>query len=102
MNSRAEPLFQFIFDLGMEIETIIVFDAVISYYKDNELCQLRSEIQIVVQPNELVMYIIEFQKPFYKHTDKYSTADFYFCYTMNRPLLIYHDKSLLLSIIAAE
>lgn len=102
INSQAEPLFNFIFDFDLRIERLIIFDAILGYYNGNELCRIKSEIQVIILSDEIVMFIIEFKKPEYKLTARYSTAEYSFVYANGSPLIIKDKMKTLLTIAPAN
>jgi hypothetical protein len=67
---------------------IIAFNALITYFQNNLLHTITSEVQIIVWPNVAAVYIYEFIKNDYEIADMYSTANFQFEYNKNNTLEI--------------
>lgn len=56
----------------------ILFDAEVTFYTGNVLHTINSPVQIIVLPNEIAVYILEFLKEEYNITEMYSTGHYYF------------------------
>jgi hypothetical protein len=75
----TESLKQFI--SGNHVERVdgnILFDAEVKFWSGNSLHTIISQVQIIVLPNEIALYIFEFLKEVYNITEMYRTGHYYF------------------------
>ncbi|MEP7317222.1 MAG: hypothetical protein ABI921_00720 [Panacibacter sp.] len=84
-------LLQFISDYKLRNGQVIIFNAIISYYKSSPVIKVSSEVQVITLPNELALYITEFYKEEYHIPEMYSTAVFDFRYSAGTALEIWDD-----------
>lgn len=74
-----QQLQKFISDNTLKREDgIIVFDALITLYKEEKPVVFQSEIQVVRLPSEMVIYIFEFCKPGQTEKEMYRTSQHQF------------------------
>ncbi len=57
---------------------LIIFDATIVFTKENKSCAIDSQVQVIMLPFVMAIYIYEFFKEGNDQPDMYSTNDFYF------------------------
>lgn len=60
------------------IDGNILFDAEVMFYTGNVLHTINSPVQIIVLPDEIAIYILEFLKEEYNIIEMYSTGHYYF------------------------
>lgn len=100
MESQSlQQLQQFIADNQLATKKeIILFDAVITFYRNNKLVTAVSEIQVITLPKEMVLYVLEFVKDIYHESEIYSTSSYLF--TCRGKILLEirdrHNKDILL------
>lgn len=95
----TRQLQQFIADNNLASnKDIILFDAVITFYRNNKLVTAVSEIQVITLPKEMVLYVLEFVKDVYHESEIYSTSLYFFNCKGKNILEIRdcHNKDLLL------
>jgi hypothetical protein len=84
------------------VNGLIIFDAEVIFYKNNEERKINSSLQIIILPNASAVYIFEFFKEEHQQTEMYSTADFQFNLSNNNVLEIKKDSKdagLLISVL---
>ncbi|HRI22697.1 MAG TPA: hypothetical protein PLA68_17175 [Panacibacter sp.] len=81
-NSQTELLCEFINKRELITGNLIIFNAVVLFYKETQLKKITSEVQIITLPKEMVLYIIEFLNPEYNRSEMFSTAQF--CFSINK------------------
>ena len=72
---------------------IILFDAAVVFYKDHISHTVNSQVQIIVLPNAIAVYIFEFLKEEYNRTEMYSTVQYHFNLSGASTLKISADNS---------
>ncbi len=92
-TSRTEQLENFIAFHKLKYGRLIVFKAVVSFFKNDSLNKITSEVQVITLPHEQVMYINEFFKEEHQIAEMYSTAEFEFRYTTGNALEIWGSKT---------
>jgi hypothetical protein len=60
------------------VNGLIIFDAEIIFYKNDEEHKINSSVQLIILPNATAVYILEFFKEEYQQTEMYSTNDYQF------------------------
>jgi hypothetical protein len=60
------------------IDGNILFNAEVKFYTGTKLNTIISPVQIILLPNEIAIYILEFLKEEYNITEMYSTGQYYF------------------------
>jgi hypothetical protein len=98
-SHSTRQLQQFIADNHLASQReIILFDAVITFYRNNKLVTAVSEIQVITLPKEMVLYVLEFVKDVYHESEIYSTVSYFFNCRGKNILEIRddHNKDLLL------
>ena len=98
-SNSTHQLQQFIADNNLATQKeITLFDAVITFYRNNKLVTAVSEIQVITLPKEMVLYVLEFVKDIYHESEIYSTNSYFFTCKRKNALEIRdnHNKDLLL------
>ncbi len=72
---------QFIAGQGLvKTDGIIIFNALVTSYRNNRMLKINSEVQILTLPNQIALYIHEFFREEYLEPEMYSTASYNFAY----------------------
>lgn len=100
---NIEPLHKFISSNRLKNNNdIILFNAAIEFYDNRSLHNIHSQVLIVMLPNQVAVYILEFLKEEYNTTELYNTSNYHFKCPEAKRLEIYKsntDKEFILSII---
>lgn len=91
-TSRTEQLENFIACHKLRNGGLIVFKAVVSFFKKDSLKKNTSEIQVITLPHEMVLYLEEFFAEEYQIPEMYCTTEFEFRYTSGNVLEIWSSK----------
>lgn len=84
------------------VNGLIVFDAEVVFYNNNNEHKINSSVQIIILPNAAAVYIFEFFKEEYQQTEMYSTNDYQFNLSNTNVLEIKKDNGsprLLISVL---
>ena len=84
------------------VNGLIVFDAEVVFYNNNNEHKINSSVQIIILPNAVAVYIFEFFKEEYQQTEMYSTNDYRFNLSNTNVLEIKKDSGsprLLISVL---
>ena len=74
------------------VNGLIVFDAEVIFYNNNNEHKINSSVQIIILPNAVAVYIFEFFKEEYQQTEMYSTNDYQFNLSNTNVLEIKKDN----------
>ena len=86
-SNSAQQLEKFISENNLKTqEGIVLFDAVITFYRTSNPLIIFSEVQVITLPKEKVLYVLEFIKDLYYESEIYSTSLYFFNYTGNNIL----------------
>ncbi|WP_462254773.1 hypothetical protein [Ferruginibacter sp.] len=84
------------------VNGLIIFDAEVIFYKNNEEHKINSSIQIIILPSASAVYIFEFFKEEHQQTEMFSTNDYQFNLTAANKLEVKKDNAvsgLLISVL---
>ncbi len=84
------------------VNGLIIFDAEVIFFLNNEEHKINSSVQIIVLSNATAIYIFEFFKEEYQLIEMYSTTDYRFNLTSANVLEIkkdYNGSGLLISVV---
>lgn len=70
----------------------ILFDAAINFYSGDTMHSIDSPVQIIMLPNKIAVYILEFLKETYHLTEMYSTGHYHFKCSNAKALEIRKEK----------
>jgi len=77
--NSLESLKKFIAENQLKrVDGNILFNGTINFYAGDTLHTVASQVQIILLPNEIAVYILEFLKESYQLTEMYSTSHYYF------------------------
>ena len=86
-SNSAQQLEKFISENNLKTqEGIVLFDAVVTFYRTSNPLIIFSEVQVITLPKEKVLYVLEFIKDLYYESEIYSTSLYFFNYTGNNIL----------------
>jgi hypothetical protein len=81
VTMNIQSIQQFIATHRLErVDGNILFNATISFYQSDTLHIINSPVQVIVLPNEMAIYILEFLNEEYNITEMYSTGQYYFTF----------------------
>jgi hypothetical protein len=101
-NNSPQELQKFIAQkIPSSQKEIILFNAAVTYYRDNTPVTITSEIQIITLPKEMVLYVLDFVNDNYQESEIYSTRLYQFEYSSNNTLEVKGSDGQALLIVAA-
>ena len=87
--NSTDPVNQFISGQALvKTNGIIIFNALVTSYRNNRILKINSEVQILTLPDQIALYIHEFFREEYLEPEMYSTARYHFTYTPDGTLEI--------------
>jgi len=100
---NIEPLHKFISSNKLKNNNdIILFNAAVEFFKNGTLHNIHSQVLIVMLPNQIAVYILEFLKEEFHTTELYNTSSYHFKCPKAKRLEIYQNnpnQEFILSII---
>lgn len=100
-TSTIQPLLKFISNNKLNKTGGILFNAGVSFYRDDCLQQIISQVQVIMLPHEIALYILEFLKEEINENEMYSSSCYHFKLPEATTLEIYKnaaDENAVLSI----
>jgi len=92
-TSTIQPLLKFISNNKLNKADGILFTATVNFYKGEELQQIVSQVQVIMLPHEIALYILEFLKEEVSRNEMYSSSQYHFKLPEATTLEIYKDAA---------
>jgi hypothetical protein len=93
-NNSTEPMHQFISWYNLKRKDgLLLFDAAVSFYNNKKLHTIDSEVQVIMLPDQIALYVLELLKGEFNVPEMYCTTDYSFVYTATNQLEIRHPQT---------